>query len=46
MAWATRENAFGHEIELLHLVGPDKDGNGVIFYGDPRGLPKLDLKKP
>jgi hypothetical protein len=42
----TKENPLGHEIELLNLVGPDKDGNGVVFCGDPKGMPKLDQKKP
>ncbi len=36
---------FGYEIELLHLVGPDKGGNGVVFFGDPKTLPMLDRKK-
>jgi hypothetical protein len=42
---ATRDNPFGYEIELLHLVGPDKGGNGVVFHGDPRTMPVLDQKK-
>jgi hypothetical protein len=29
----------------LHLVGPDKGGNGVVFFGDPKRLIKLDNKK-
>lgn len=41
---ATKDNDFGFEIELLHLVGPDKDGNGVVFFGDA-SMPKLDRKK-
>ena len=41
---ATKDNDFGYEIELLHLVGPDKDGNGVVFFGDD-SMPKLDRKK-
>ncbi|MBI2805014.1 MAG: hypothetical protein HYX68_08535 [Planctomycetes bacterium] len=41
----TAKNAFGYEIELLHLVGPDQGGNGVVFYGDARTLVPLDGKK-
>lgn len=36
---------FGYEIDVLHLVGPDKGGNGVVFHGDPKGLTMLDRKK-
>lgn len=36
---------FGYEIDVLHLVGPDKGGNGVVFYGDPKTLVGLDKKK-
>jgi hypothetical protein len=36
---------FGYEIELLHLVGPDKGGNGVVFFGDAKTIPMLDKKK-
>lgn len=42
----TRDNPFGYEIELLNLVGPDKQGNGTSFYGDPGLIPALDEKKP
>jgi hypothetical protein len=42
---STREQKFGYEIEVLHLVGPDKQGNGVVFHGDPKTLPLLDKKK-
>ena len=42
---ATRDNPFGYEIELLHLIGPDKGGNGVVVYGDPKTMPVLDQKK-
>lgn len=42
---SSKGNAFGHEIELLHLVGPDAGGNGVVFHGDPKTLPLLDGKK-
>jgi len=41
----TKDNSFGYEIELLHLVGPDKGGNGVVFFGDPKTIPFLDGKK-
>ena len=41
----TGKNEFGYEIEVLHLVGPDKGGNGVVFFGDPATLPRLDRKK-
>ncbi|HZZ81957.1 MAG TPA: hypothetical protein VFE62_25890 [Gemmataceae bacterium] len=40
-----KDQKFGYEIELLHLVGPDKGGNGVVFFGDPQTLPMLDKKK-
>ncbi|MBI3823865.1 MAG: hypothetical protein HY289_14445 [Planctomycetes bacterium] len=36
---------FGYEIDVLHLVGPDKGGNGVVFHGDPKTLVGLDKKK-
>jgi hypothetical protein len=32
-------------IELLHVVGPDAGGNGVVFHGDAKTLPVLDSKK-
>ncbi len=41
-----KDNPFGYEIELLHLVGPDAGGNGVVMYGDPSTIPALDKKKP
>jgi hypothetical protein len=41
----TKANPFGFEIELLHLVGPDAGGNGVVFHGDPKTIPLLDGKK-
>jgi hypothetical protein len=41
----TAKNTFGYEIDLLHLVGPDKQGNGVVFFGDPKTIPLLDKKK-
>ncbi len=41
----TAKNAFGFEIEVIHLVGPDKGGNGVVFFGDPKTLIGLDKKK-
>ena len=28
------ENPSGYELDVPHLVGPDKDGNGVVLYGD------------
>lgn len=43
---STKDNDFGYEIELINLVGPDKGGNGVVFYGDPKALVPLDKKKP
>jgi hypothetical protein len=42
---ATKANAFGYEIELLHLVGPDAGGNGVAYHGDAKMIPILDGKK-
>ncbi len=39
------KNTFGYEIDVLHLVGPDKGGNGVVFHGDPRTMTMLDRKK-
>ncbi len=41
----TAKNAFGFEIEVSHLVGPDKGGNGVVFFGDPKTLVSLEKKK-
>ena len=40
-----KHQTFGYEIEVLHLVGPGKGGNGVVFHGDPKTLPMLDKKK-
>jgi hypothetical protein len=40
-----KERPFGYEIEVLHLVGPDKGGNGVVFLGDPKTMPLLDRKR-
>ena len=40
-----KEQKFGYEIEVLHLVGPDKGGNGVVFFGDAKTLVGLDRKK-
>ncbi len=42
---ATKDNPFGYEIELLHLVGPDIQGNGVAYHGDAKTIPVLDGKK-
>jgi hypothetical protein len=41
-----RDSPFGYEIDLLHLFGPDAQGNGVAFVGDGRTVPVLDSKKP
>ena len=40
------DNAFGYEIELLQLIGPDDQGSGVVYFGDPKGMVPLDMKKP
>ncbi|MBM3996975.1 MAG: hypothetical protein FJ303_22910 [Planctomycetes bacterium] len=40
-----KNQKFGYEIDVLHLVGPDKGGNGVVFHGDPKTLVPLDRKK-
>ncbi len=40
-----KDQKFGYEIEVLHLVGPDKGGNGVVFHGNPQTLVRLDKKK-
>jgi hypothetical protein len=42
---ATRANSFGYEIELLHLFGPDNQGNGQVLYGDAKTVPRLEMKK-
>ena len=42
----TQENPFGYEIELLNLVGQDSQGNGTVFYGDPKVMTPLDQRKP
>lgn len=36
---------FGYQIELLNLVGPDKQGNGTVFFGNPKLMVPLDKKK-
>jgi hypothetical protein len=41
----TAKNTFGYEIDLLHFVGPDQGGNGVVLFGDPKTIPMLDKKK-
>jgi hypothetical protein len=43
---ATKESPFGYEMELLHLVGPEVQGSGVVFDGDARAIPRLDMRKP
>jgi len=43
---AAGDNPFGYEIDLLHLFGPDAQGNGVVFFGDPKRVPLLDEEKP
>jgi hypothetical protein len=43
---ASKDNAFGYEIELLHLFGADAQGNGAVLYGDAGTVPRLDMKKP
>ena len=40
-----KDDKFGYEVELLHLVGPDKGGNGIVVYGDAMTLPLLDKKR-
>ena len=40
-----KQQAFGYEIEVLHLVGPDKGGNAVAFHGDTKTLPLLEKKR-
>jgi hypothetical protein len=42
---STKDNARGYEIDLLALIGPDKQGNGVVLYGDAKAIPLLDRKK-
>jgi len=42
---STKDVPFGYEIDVLHLVGPDKGGNGVVFHGDAKTLPMLEKKK-
>ena len=42
---ATPANPFGYEIDLLNLLGPDKQGNGTVFHGDPKQMVPLDQKK-
>jgi len=43
---ATRDNAFGYEIDLLHLFGQDQQGRGAVLHGDENTVPLLDTKKP
>ena len=40
-----KDQAFGYEIELLHLIVQDKGGNGIVVYGDAKTLPMLEKKK-
>ena len=40
-----KDQKFGYEIDVLHLVGPDKGGNGVVFFGDAKTLVGLEMKK-
>jgi hypothetical protein len=42
----TKENPFGYQIDLLHLIGPDAQGNGKVFFGDPAKMIPLDKTKP
>jgi hypothetical protein len=42
---STKDNDKGYEIELLALIGPDKQGNGVVLHGDAKSIPLLDKKK-
>jgi hypothetical protein len=43
---ATKDNPFGYEIELVHLFGPDTQGNGKVFVGDAKKMIPLDSTKP
>lgn len=43
----TKSNAFGFEIELLHLIGRNpQTGGGDVLFGPPGTLPLLDNRKP
>ena len=42
---SSTKNAQEYEIEVLALIGPDKQGNGVVLHGDTKGMPLLDKKK-
>lgn len=44
---AARGNAFGHEIELIDLIGRDvKSGGEIVLFGDAKSIPLLDGRKP
>jgi hypothetical protein len=44
---ATKDNAFGYEIELIDLIGRDvRTGGHVLLHGDAKSIPLLDGKKP
>jgi len=43
---ATKENAFGYEIELIDLIGANPKGGHVLLHGDGKMIPLLDGRKP
>jgi hypothetical protein len=44
---ATKNDAFGYELELIDLIGRDvKTGGRVLLHGDAKSIPLLDGRKP
>ncbi len=43
----TKNNSFGFELEITHLIGKDpKTQVATILYGDPKQVPLLDTRVP
>jgi hypothetical protein len=44
---ATKDNPFGFELQITHLIGKDpKTDVTTILYGDPKLVPPLDTRAP
>ncbi len=43
---STKDNPFGHELEVTHLLGKDpKTNRSKLFVGDPKEVPKLNTER-
>ena len=40
-----KDQTFGYEIELLHLIVQDKGGSGIVVHGDAKTMPLLEKKR-